>query len=164
MKSGGGGTCQDGEGHGAQGPRGRVQRSVEKASRPLDEPSWSFRLHGVGEYGGENQSLDRDRDPISPGALQIRTQTPGIPHNRHRCPGSFRNAGRNWCLGRDIEEGPRKENRPNRGKDLCKPQRLMARRHSDSHIQISQDPGPVSLLVVCVCQRVESPGLSFPCF
>lgn len=50
---------------------------------------------GTGDCGSKNQALDRDSTLIAPGALQMKTQTPGISHNLHGCPGSFEKAGRN---------------------------------------------------------------------
>lgn len=49
---------------------------------------------GTGQYGSENQSLNRDGNHISPSALQIKTRTPVISHDFHHCPGKER-AGRN---------------------------------------------------------------------
>ena len=73
---------------------------------------------GFGDYGGKNQSLHRDSNPISPGALQIKTQTPVISHHLPRGPGSSENAGRNWCLRKDGGKRHGSGNGPGRGKDL----------------------------------------------
>lgn len=77
---------------------------------------------GTGDYGSKNQPLDGDSNHISPGALQIKTQTHVISHNLQGYSGSFVNVGRNWCLRKDIRKRDRKENSPSRGRDLPKPQ------------------------------------------
>lgn len=55
-------------------PQARVSDGGHQRNLPGNEPSWSLSPMGIGDYGNKNQSLDRDRNGISPGALQIKTQ------------------------------------------------------------------------------------------
>lgn len=81
----------DGEGH--RGP-GEGPEAISESFLEINQAGPSSPV-GIGEYGGENQSLDRDGNHASPGALQVKTQTPVISHKLHCCPGSFEKAGRN---------------------------------------------------------------------
>lgn len=123
--------ARDGEGHRSLGesPETITEGFLEMSQAGPSSPM------GTGDCGRKNQSLNRDRDPISPGALQIKTQTPVISHDLHCCPGGLEKAVRNWCLGKDLDKRDGEEDRLSRGRDLPKPQPVMVSRHSDAHIQ-----------------------------
>lgn len=82
---------RDGEGHGGPGQSPEAARGNFLQETSQARPSSPV---GIADFWGEHQSPDGDGSHISPGAPQMKTQTPATARSLRRRPGGFEKAGR----------------------------------------------------------------------